>query len=385
MLQVRVWVKKKMALRQLALFALRPMITLFAASMIGCGDYEPISDTAMNPYEHGGGEWMTDTGFSHIVYDGLSYDDSITDCQSIEYDFAFMIGNCYGEWSTPRTLGAVASGGTMEVKNQSTGSWTNMDASSFLDFNGWTPGVARFLCETDKPNEYIADCEVDNDYDSFAPDFTFEIDPYDYNRATVYRGSGTSLGEVFLGENGDYDCDGVDTPDATVYMVRTSLSYDNTLIELLGEGHHMSWEACMPEGWYDEPEDTGVDTGDTGMAGVSDSEEMERFAHPPFFHIKIIHELTETTPESQEAYQAAVDAFFENHHPELYGSSIHLFVSDRVDAYFTEMSTKVMYDSVLSMIGVAVERDLHMLANKIFGGYWINHYWHWMSTAPINP
>ncbi len=366
--------------RQTALFAPRLLVASFIIlTGAACGDLS-VSDTALNEFEHAGGVWETDDGFSHIVYDGNSYGDSITDCMSTEYDFALMFGECYEYASIPYALGAVTSGGTMDVENQSTGSWATMDASSFLDFNGLTPGIARVLCYTDKPEEYKADCEVENDYDSFAPDFYMEIDTGDYNTITVYRGSASSgLGEVFLGKDGDYNCDGVDTPDATVRLVRTSLAYDSAIIELLGEGGHVTWPECMPDGWYDEPEDTGGagDTGgDTGMAGTGESEEVQNFQYPPMFYITKINALWQVTPQSQQAYQATADSFFEEHHPELYGSDIHLFVMRRIDAYFTDASTRVFYDTLLNTMDLAVALDLQAPANKIFG-HWIKNYRHW--------
>ncbi len=367
-----------MVLRQTALFTLQLTIALISLLLIACGgDY---SSGPHNHFEHGSGTWETDEGFSHLVYDGYDYDSATTDCQSTVYDFAFSIGECYEYASIPYALGAVAAGGTMNVLDQATGSWTTADASYFLNYNGFQEGAARIRCYTGSLDEYQADCDVDNDYDSFAPDFYMEIDASDYNTMTVYRVTSSSgLGEVFLGKRDDLNCaEGVDTPDATVTLHRTSLAYENALIELFGEGGHVSWTECLPE---DEPTDTGAPE-DTGVAGTGESEEsLKRFTYTPMFYISQINELYKATPENQTAYQAAANAFFEQYHPEIYGDDIHLFVIGAIDDYFTQPHTHALYSRMMATTDLVVTNELNKVANKLFG-YWIESYTHWEANRP---
>ncbi|KKW28447.1 MAG: hypothetical protein UY72_C0072G0007 [Candidatus Uhrbacteria bacterium GW2011_GWD2_52_7] len=153
------------------------MMGIFAA-LSGCCD--PTIEECAKIYDPGTcpddsliGTWQTDGFVGTPVDDGTGYGSSLSECMSLDYNFALSFNGFYDGGYATQIWGGVESTGTMEGKNKYTdASFTNMDASYFVSFmsqSGW----AQVLCDETDVDTWT--CDWENDYSGVEFAFQFYL------------------------------------------------------------------------------------------------------------------------------------------------------------------------------------------------------------------
>ncbi|MEK7632586.1 MAG: hypothetical protein AAB473_02230 [Patescibacteria group bacterium] len=172
------------------------------------------------------GTWMTETPVG-VVYDGNAYGDSITGCQSTEYDFAIAIGGNRNPTGSGETVwGGLVQTGTVQSRDWvHDGGWNTSSADDFAGFTDTDDtlhaGYVQVTCYAESDGRHFA-CGTHNDYIVDQHNFEFTVDEADPNKATINL---YSAGRVFMGDisgtaESDFDCKGANAEADEITMVR---------------------------------------------------------------------------------------------------------------------------------------------------------------------
>lgn len=323
------------------------------------------------------GTWQTDGFVGTPVDDGTGYGSSLSECQSLDYNFALSFNGYYdGNYGT-QIWGGVESSGTMEVKDKHTdASFINMDASDFVSFMS-QPGWAQLLCDETDVQTWTCDWENDNRGVEFG--FEFYLDAADPNTAYLDY---SALNYPFLGEDVSetYSC-GTATHNQDVITLRRT----NTLgsaSTTLANGNQLA--ECVEESTSGG--DTGDTGGDTGATTTPQPPPAYRGYTPDEWVLITLDAWLEASG-TRMGKHAAADQFLAANVAAEDQPALAPFVHESIDRYYDDPMFRDLVDNTANMLDSAPPSMVEDFAAPV-AGLFLNMHEAWLGerlSQPFNP